>query len=132
MGSNWQKKHQLKNSTTILNGNKQRLLLKEGKKKENRQQGVRHQSKVIGMEDCWELSEGLFLCMRRLSNMRRSKELSVLERVEKSSIEFFTEEGIGNFVHRFLLIFSGLSQYLDLCRKSSLYNGLKRSFLSPP
>ena len=31
------------------------------------------------MEDCWELSKGLSLCIDRLSCMSRSKEFSVLE-----------------------------------------------------
>ena len=34
------------------------------------------------MENCWELSHDLSLCMRRLS---RLKEFSILERIEKSS-----------------------------------------------
>ena len=43
------------------------------------------QNKDKGMEDCWELSEGRSLCIRRLSWMSRSKELSLLESIEKLS-----------------------------------------------
>ena len=41
--------------------------------------------KTIEMEDCWELKLGLSLWMRRLSWIRKSKELSVLLIIEKSS-----------------------------------------------
>ena len=45
----------------------------------------RNENKDKRIEDCWELSEGLSLCMRRLSWIRRSEELSLLESIEKLS-----------------------------------------------
>ena len=64
---------------------------------------MRYQNKAKGMEECWELSEALSLWIRRLSCMRRSKELSVLERIEKSS-----KEALWPVLHMCSLIEEGL------------------------
>ena len=44
-----------------------------------------NQNEDKGMEDCCEFSEGLSFCIRRLSWVSRSKELSLLESMEKLS-----------------------------------------------
>ena len=47
------------------------------------------QSKDKRMEECWELSKGLSLCIRRLSWISRSKELSLSE-----SMEILSEDAV--------------------------------------